>query len=133
MEEEIRALKKNQTWILQELPPGKKPISYKWVYRVKYNSDESIQRFKAPLVIRGDHQVEGFDYNETFTLVAKMTTVRCFLAVAVVVAKGWDLHQLDVNNAFLHGDLHEEVYMTLPPRFTCNNPHKVCRLQKSLY
>ena len=86
MAERIRALEQNETWVLQDLPPGKKPISCKWVYRIKYNSDGSIQQFKARLVIRGDYQVEGFDYNETFAPVAKMTSVRCFLSVAI--AKG---------------------------------------------
>jgi len=61
----------------------------------------------------------------------KMASVRCFLSVAV--SKGWELHQLDVNNAFLHGDLEEQVYMTLPPKFTCRSPGKVSRHQKSLY
>ena len=83
MVEEIRALEKNKTRVLQDLPQGKKPISYKWVYRVKYNSDGTLQRYKARLVIRGDHQVERLDYNETFAPVAKMSSVRCFLTVAV--------------------------------------------------
>ena len=90
MAEEIEALEKNATWSLEDLPVGKKPISCKWVYRVKYNTDESIQRYKARLVIHGDHKVEGFDNNETFAPVAKMTSVRIFLSV--VIAKGWELH-----------------------------------------
>ena len=81
-------------------------------------------------MIRGDEQVEGFDYNETFAPVAKMTSVKTFLAVA---AKRWHLHQIDVNNAFLHRDLNEEVYMIMPPGFRTSNPNKVCRLRKSLY
>jgi len=60
-----------------------------------------------------------------------MTSVRCLLSVAI--AQGWELHQLDVNNAFLHGDLDEEVYMKLPPRYTASTCNKVCRLKKSLY
>jgi len=131
MREEIRALEENQTWTIEDLPPGKKPISCKWVHKLKYKSDGTIERFKARLVVRGNHQLEGFDLNETFAPVAKMASVRVFLSVTV--AKGWELHQMDVNNAFLHGDLHEEVYMRLPPRYTTNSSTKVCKLQKSLY
>ena len=61
MTDEIQALERNKTWVLEDFPPAKKPISCKWVYRVKYNSDGTLQRLKARLVIRGDHQVEGFD------------------------------------------------------------------------
>jgi len=87
--------------------------------------------YKTRLVISVDHQIEGFDYNETFALVAKMTSVLCLLSI--VVSKGWELHQLDVNNAFHHGDLNEEVYMKLPLGYTYNSPTKVSHLQKCPY
>nr|KYP64905.1 Retrovirus-related Pol polyprotein from transposon TNT 1-94 [Cajanus cajan] len=131
MQAEIQALENNGTWTLEPLPPGKKAIGCKWVYRIKYNSDGSIERFKARLVILGNNQVEGLDYNETFAPVAKMVTVRTLLAVAA--ARKWELHQMDVHNAFLHGDLEEEVYMKLPPGFRSQASGKVCRLRKSLY
>jgi len=83
MTEEINALEENQTWTIEDLPPGKKPISCFWVYKVKYKSDGTIERFKAREVVRGDHQLEGFDFNETFAPVAKMSSVRTFLSVAV--------------------------------------------------
>ena len=89
--------------VLQDLPQGKKPISCKWVYKVKYNSNGTLQRYKARLDICGDHHVEGLYSNETFAHIAKMSSVRCLLSVAVT--QQWELHQLDVNNAFLHGDL----------------------------
>jgi len=101
------------------------------VYKVKYKSDESIKRYKAHLVIWGDKQVEGFNYNETFARVATMISVRCFLLVEA--ARGWELHQMDVNIAFLHGDPEEEVYMTLPLGFCTVDSIKICDLQKSLY
>ncbi|KAJ1688334.1 hypothetical protein LUZ63_019724 [Rhynchospora breviuscula] len=131
MQTEIEALERNKTWSIEDLPSEKKAIGCKWVYRIKYNSDGSVERYKARLVVLGNRQVEGIDFKETFAPVAKMVSVRTFLAVAV--ARGWELHQMDVHNAFLHGDLHEEVYMRLPPGFASKYPGKVCRLRKSLY
>ncbi|KAH9681835.1 retrovirus-related pol polyprotein from transposon RE1 [Citrus sinensis] len=128
---ELQALENNGTWTVVSLPPGKRAIGCKWVYRIKYNADGTIERYKARLVILGNKQVEGIDYTETFAPVAKLVTVRTFLAVAA--ARNWELHQMDVHNAFLHGELNEEVYMRLPPGFTSNESGMVCRLRKSLY
>lgn len=129
MQDEINALEANRTWTLVSLPPGKRAISCQWVYRIKYRSDGSIERYKARLVIHGNRQQAGIDFSETFAPTVKLVTVRAFLAVAAI--KGFELHQMDVRNAFLHGDLAEEVYMTPPPGFS--SPGLVCRLQKSLY
>ncbi|CAM8999551.1 unnamed protein product [Rhodiola kirilowii] len=133
MEAELQALHKNNTWEITNLPQGMHPIGSKWIYRVKRNSDGTIQRYKARLVARGFTQTEGLDYHETFAPVVKMNTIRALLAVAV--SKGWPLFQLDVDNAFLHGQLDEEVYMTLPPGYfkVEKAQGKVCKLLKSLY
>ena len=119
----------NKTCTVRSLPPGKTPS--KWVYRVKYHFNGSIDRCKTRLVIRGDEQVDDFDYNETFAPIAKMVSVRCLLAIAV--AKGWDLHQMDIHNAFLHGDLEEDVHMKMPRDFKSLYPNNVWQLCKSLY
>lgn len=99
---------------MEKLPERKKALGCKWVYI--YHSEGRVERLKARLVIFGNHQVEGIDYNETFAPIAKMATVRAFLVVAAT--KDWELHQMDVHNAFLHGDLAEEVYIRPPLVFT---------------
>ncbi|PKI38686.1 hypothetical protein CRG98_040923 [Punica granatum] len=109
MKVEIHALELNGTWTLQQLPPGKHPVGCKWVFIIKRKADGSVERYKARLVPKGFTQIEGLDFNETFALVAKLVIVRCLLTVAV--AKSWEIHQMDVHNAFLHGDLDEEIYM----------------------
>ncbi|KAH9685044.1 protein kinase domain-containing protein [Citrus sinensis] len=132
MDIEIKALEQSNTWTIQDLPPGKKPIGCKWVFKIKRKADGSIERYKARLVAKGYTQTEGLDYHETFASVAKLVTVRCVLAMAAI--RGWLLFQLDVHNAFLHGDLHEEIYMTLPLRVRKQGESsQFCRLNKSLY
>lgn len=108
MENEIQTLKTNQTWKVVDLPKGKKAIGCEWVYKIKFKSDGSLKRFKARLVAKGFNQKHGIDYEETFSSVIKMPTIRCMLVIAA--SHKWTIHSLDVNNAFLHGELHEEVY-----------------------
>ncbi|KAM2495642.1 hypothetical protein ACFX1W_035605 [Malus domestica] len=113
MASELEALEANRTWSLTHLPRGKTPIGCRWVYKIKHRSDGSLERYKACLVAKGYTQLEGVDFHDTFSPTAKMVMVRCLLALAA--SRQWSLHQLDVNNVFLHGDLHEEIYMTPPP------------------
>ena len=131
MKEEVTAHEEQGTWDIASLPPGKTAVSSQWVYKIKYNPDGTIRRHKSRLVANGNKQVQGKDFEETFAPVIKMGTVRMLLRIAA--AKKWEVHQMDVHNAFLHGDLEEEVYMRLPPGFTHSDPRKVCRLRKSIY
>ncbi|GJV77004.1 retrovirus-related pol polyprotein from transposon TNT 1-94 [Tanacetum coccineum] len=107
MNKEIEALELNKTWTFTLLPPGKTPIGNKWVFMIKLKADGNVERYKERLVAKGFNQKEGINYKETFAHVAKMVTVRSLLAVAV--EKGYQIEQLDINNAFLHRDLHEEL------------------------
>jgi hypothetical protein len=132
MDEKMAALDVNASWELVDLPEDKKAIGCKWVYKVKHNANGSVSRYKAKLVAKGYAQTYGIDYEETYSPIAKMTTVRAIIAMAI--AKGWFLHQMDVNNVFLHGDLHEEMYMEQPPSYVDQTHlNLVCRLKKVLY
>ena len=107
MKAKIAALQANRTWVMCKLPPGKVPIRCKWVYKIKLKANGSVERYKARLVAKGFTQTEGIDFYETFSPVVKFVTVRTLLALTAI--HGWHLTQLDISNAFLHGDLHEEV------------------------
>ena len=132
MRSELQALQANGTWTLTSLPAGKTSIGCQWVYKIKHHSDGSIERYKAQLFVKGFTQLEGVDYPDTFSPTAKIITVRCLIALAA--ARRWSLHQLDVNNAFLHDDLHEELYMSPPlGLLRQGEDNLVCRLHKSLY
>ncbi|RVW97729.1 Retrovirus-related Pol polyprotein from transposon RE2 [Vitis vinifera] len=132
MDDELKALEETNTWNIVHLPPGKHVVGCRWVYRFKFNPDGSIERPKSRVVAQGFTQHFGVDYKETFAPVAKMSTVKVLLSVAA--NHGWSLSQMDVKNAFLHGELEEEVYMKIPPGHPlCGDPSRVCKLNKSIY
>ncbi|KAL0362338.1 UNVERIFIED_CONTAM: Retrovirus-related Pol polyprotein from transposon RE1 [Sesamum calycinum] len=112
MHQELTALEENKTWEVVDLPSDKRAIGSKWVYKVKLKPDGSVDRYKARLVAKGYNQIEGIDYVERFSPVAKAVTVCIFLALAS--GYSWAIHQVDINNAFLHGYLDEDIYM-IPP------------------
>lgn len=96
-------------------PPTPKSFSGKWVFRHKLNSDGSLERYKARWVVRGFHQHPGIDFQETFSPVVKPETIRTLLTL--IASKDWPTHQLDVSNAFLHGNILERVYCQHPTEF----------------
>ncbi|KAJ9551582.1 hypothetical protein OSB04_015627 [Centaurea solstitialis] len=132
MQLEFDALIRNNTWELDPPHTSQNVIGSKWVFRIKYNPDGSIERCKARLVAKGFHQRPGIDYSETFSPVIKPTTIRLVLSLAV--CRGWSLRQLNINNAFLQGTLNEHVYMSQPTGFVDkDNPTHVCKLNKAIY
>ncbi|GJV72537.1 retrotransposon protein, putative, ty1-copia subclass [Tanacetum coccineum] len=132
MEEEMSSLKKNHTWELVDQPPGQKLVSCKWLYKIK-EGIKGVQkpRYKARLVARGFTQRAGIDYNEVFSPVVRHTSIRVILSLTA--CEDYELEQLDVKTAFLHGNLKETIYMRQPPSFKEGTGNKVCLLKKSLY
>jgi hypothetical protein len=132
MEAKFCALQANNTWTLVPKPPDQNVISCKWVFRIKENSDGSLNKLKARLIAHGFTQQYGIDYMETFSPIVKPATV-C-LVLSLVDSKGWDIRQIDISNAFLHGVLDENAYMQQPPGFQDPSwPHHVCKLSKAIY
>ncbi|GKB77763.1 ribonuclease H-like domain-containing protein, partial [Tanacetum coccineum] len=132
MYDEYNALIKNGIWILVPKPPNVNVVRSMWLFRHKYHADGSLSRCKARLVANGCNQQYGVDYSDTFSPVVKPTTIRTVLSLALT--RNWPVHQLDVKNAFLNGNLSKTVYMYQPPGFVDSLfPHHVCRLQRSLY
>eukprot|EP00253_Pinus_taeda_P022921 PITA_22921 len=131
MNEEYHSLLANDTWDLVPLPKGRRLVTCKWVYRTKFGPDGKVDKHKAHLFAKGFSQVEGIDYTKTFSPVAKMKSICLVLSLATSFK--WEFHQMDVKAAFLHGDLHEEIYMEQPPGFIQTDSSFVCWLKKSLY
>lgn len=131
MKLEYDALIANNTWQLTTLPPGKTLVGCKWIFRIKENPDGSINKYKARLVAKGFTQKYGFDYTDTFAPDIKPVTVRTVLTLALTYK--WTIQQLDVHNAFLNGQLHDDVYMAQPPGFNNNDKSIVCKLNKAIY
>ena len=132
MESEINSMSDNQVWELVDPTPGFRPVGCKWVFKKKTNMDNTLDTFKARLVAKGFTQTPGVDYDETFSPVAMLKSIRILLAIAAF--HDYEIWQMDVKTAFLNGKLSEEVYMTQPEGFIHPKyPNKVCRLKKSIY
>ena len=129
---EVESILHNHTWEMVDLPPGCKPLGYKWIFKKKMKANGSIDKYSARLVIKGYRQKEGLDYFDTYSPVTRITSIRMIIAIATLY--NLEIHQMDVKTAFLNGDLDEEVYMEQPEGFIVpGQEKKVCRLVKSLY
>ena len=132
MELEIKAIEKNETWELTTLPAGAKRIGVKWIFKTKLNENGEVSKHKARLVAKGYSQQYGIDYTEVFAPVARWDTIRMFLALAA--CKGWEVYQLDVKSAFLHGELQEAVFIEQPQGYEVKGEEdKVYKLKKAIY
>lgn len=130
MESEINSLKENETWELVKKPDEAKILPSKWVFKIKTNSDGSIEKFKARLVIKGFNQKRGIDFSQTFSPVARLSTIRSVLSIAA--NEKMYLKQFDITTAFLYGQLEENIYMNQPEGYE-DGTNRVCKLKRSLY
>jgi hypothetical protein len=132
MDEELGSIRDNNTWKLVDLPNNHKAIGLKWVYKIKKDAEGNLVKHKERLLAKGYVQEHGVDFEEVFAPVARMESVRLFMALAA--QESWKLHHMDVKSAFLNGELEEEVYVKQPPGYIKEGEeHKVLKLHKALY
>jgi transposase InsO family protein len=132
MQKELKSIADNATWNLVPMPKGHQAVDTRWIFKVKYHADGSIECYKAHFVAKGYSQIFGIDYNATYALVVCMEAMQYLLAFAVL--NGFAVHLMDVATAFLHADVDEEIYVQQPEGFILDqHPDFVCRLNKSLY
>ena len=132
MKDEMKSMEDNDIWDLIELPKGSKPISCKWIFKTKRDSNGNVERYKARLVAKGFTQKEGIDYKETFSPVSSKDSFRTVMAL--VAHFNLELHQMDVKTAFLNGNIDETIYMVQPENFVFGDSKSmVCKLKKFIY
>ena len=132
MVEEMDALDKNEDWYLVQLPTGRKVIGIKWIFKKKLNVEGKVDKYKSRLVAKGYFQLEGIDFGEIFSRVAKLTSIRFLLFIAA--AFDLQVEKMDVKTTFLHGDLEKEIYMKQPEGLIVKGKNElVCKIKKSLY
>ena len=132
MVEEYASIMKNDVWEIVLRPEGKYVVTSKWIYKIKYAAYGNIEKYKARFVARGFSQVEGIDYDDTFTHVAKYTLIRAIISIALEL--GWKIHQMDVKTTFVNGVIEDEVYIEQPMGFEEHGRDShVCKLKKALY
>ena len=132
MAEEYASIMKNDVWEVVPRPEGKSVVTSRWLYKIKYVADGSIEKYKVRFVARGFSQVKGVDYDEAFAPVARYTSIRSIISIAAEM--GWQIHQMDVRTTFLNGIIQEEVYIEQPQGFEMYETEShVCRLKKALY
>jgi Reverse transcriptase (RNA-dependent DNA polymerase) len=132
MKEEIESMRSNNIWKLVDLPEGRETIENKWVLKIKCLVDGSIERYKIYFIAKGYTQQEGINYEETFSHVVRLTSIR--LILAIIVNLNLELYQMDVKITFLNGNLEDEIYMEQPVSFVIKGQeHKVCKLLRSIY
>ena len=132
MVEEYKSIMKNDVWEIVPRPEGKSVVTSRWLYKIKHGADGRIEKYKARFVVRGFSQKEGVNYDETFSHVARYTSIRSTIAIASTM--GWNLHQTNFKTSFLNGVIEEEFYIEQPYGFVVHMKEShTCKLKKDLY